>query len=578
MLSLSRTKNGALTHSSILFKILMPFSQLSPFSSKSNPKSTTQNHITTIPRKSTTRRPISLAAPVPRVPDTVSASIVNSVCSLLSKDTHEITSIDSLLKNFKEMLSSELVLQILMNYKQLGRSKTLQFFSWAGFQMRFQFDDSVVEYMADFLGRRKLFDDMKCLLLTVSSHKGRVSCRSVSICIRFLGRQGRIKEALCVFEEMESKFGCKPDNLVYNNMLYVLCKKESSGHLIDFALAVFRRIESPDTYSYSNMLVGLCKFGRFETAVEVFGDMCKSGLVPTRSAVNVLIGDLCLFSAKEGAVEKVRVKDPYRTFTILVPKVGGNSDAIQPAVGVFWEVYKLGLLPSAFVIIRLISGLCQLGKAEEAVKVLKAVEGKKLSCVEEGYCIVMKALCEHCYVDEASKLFGRMLSHSMKPKLAVYNHVITMLCKLGNVDDAERVFKIMNKNRCLPDGMTYSALIHAYCEARNWETAYGLVIEMLGLGCSPHFHTYRLVDKILRENGQMDLCLKLERKLETVTLQKLCKDGQLEAAYEKLKSMIEKGFYPPVYVRDAFQNAFRRYGKSKIAQELLEKIDEIDRT
>ncbi|KAM1404902.1 hypothetical protein ACFX2I_013344 [Malus domestica] len=520
MLSRNRTKHGGpLIHSSLLFKLVTHFS---PFSSKPNSNFATQNQIATIPKKFTTRRSIPLPATVPQAPDAVSSSIVSSVCSLLSKDTNESTSIDILLKKLKKKLSSELVLQILMNYKQLGRSKALDFFSWAGFQMGFRFDDCVVEYMADFLGRRKLFDDMKCLLLTVSSHKGRVSCRAVSICIRFLGRQGRIREALCTFEEMESKFGCKPDNLVYNNVLYVLCKKESSGHLIDFALAVFRRIESPDTYSYGNILVGLCKFGRFETAIEVFGDMCKSGVVPTRSAVNALIGELCSFSAKEGAVGKVRMRNSCRNFTILVPKVGGNSDAIQPAVGIFWAVYKVGLLPSTFAIIQLLSGLCQLGKVEEAVEILKAVE--------------------------------------------------------GNLDDAGSVFKMMNKNRCLPDSMTYSALIHAYGEAKNWEASYGLLIEMLGLGYSPHFHTYRLVDKILRENGQMDMCLKLERKLETQMLQKLCKDGQLEAAHEKLKSMIGKGFHPPAYVRHSFENAFRRYGKLKIAQELLRTTSETDRT
>lgn len=47
-----------------------------------------------------------------------------------------------------------------MNYRQLGRIKTLEFFAWAGMQMGFQFDDCVVEYMADFLGRRKLLDDV----------------------------------------------------------------------------------------------------------------------------------------------------------------------------------------------------------------------------------------------------------------------------------------------------------------------------------------------------------------------------------------------------------------------------------
>jgi pentatricopeptide repeat protein len=61
--------------------------------------------------------------------------------------------------------------------------------------------------------------------------------------------------------------------------------------------------------------------------------------------------------------------------------------------------------------------------------------------------------------------------------------------------------------------------------------------------------------------------------LESQILHKHCKAGQLEAAYEKLRSMLEKGFYPPMYVRDAFEHAFQKYGKLEIARELLENMD-----
>ncbi|KAL4632452.1 hypothetical protein ACB092_04G051700 [Castanea dentata] len=118
---------------------------------------------------------------------------------------------------------------------------------------------------------------------------------------------------------------------------------------------------------------------------------------------------------------------------------------------------------------------------EEAVKLLKLVEGRKLSCVEEGYSIVIQALCEHQLVEEASHLFGRMLSQGMKPKLVICNSVFSMLCKLGNLDNAKRVLEIMNEKICLPDNFTNSALTLAYGEARNWEDVYGLLIEMLGL-------------------------------------------------------------------------------------------------
>ena len=214
-----------------------------------------------------------------------------------------------------------------------------------------------------------------------------------------------------------------------------------------------------------------------------------------------------------------------------------------------------------------------MGKTEEAVTLLKLVEGRKLSCVEEGYSIVILTLCEHRLEEEASHLFGRMLTQGMKPKLVICNSVFSMLCKLGNLDDAKRVFEIMNKKRCLPDNFANSALILAYGEARNWEDAYGLLIEMLGLDLCPHFHTYSLVDKLLRDNANLDLLFKLERKLDSQIFQKFCKAGELGAAYERLKSMLENGFYPPVYVKDAFEHAFKKSGKLKMAYELLEKIE-----
>ncbi|XP_077229468.1 uncharacterized protein LOC143862327 [Tasmannia lanceolata] len=502
------------------------------------------------------------------------SSNVTSICSLLFGPIQQNRNLDNLLKDFKNKLNSDLVLEILMNYRQLGRFNTLEFFSWAGFQLGFSFDDSVIEYMADFLGRRKLFDDLKCLLRTVSLSKGRVSCRTVSICIRFLGRQGRVKEALCLFEEMESEFSCVPDNLVFNNILFVLCKKVTSGESIDVAFAIFQRIECPDVFSYSNILVGLCKCGRLESAVEVFYEMGTAGLVPTRTAVNILIGELCELRTKQDSIEKVKVKNFCRPFSILVPNVSTKS-SIQPASEVFWAICKLGLLPSAFVITRLISELSRLRKIEKAVEILKVVEDRKLRCVDECYTVVIQALCEVRRIDEACELFGRMVSQGLKPKLVVYNSVICVLCKLGNVEGAEKYFELMNKKRCAPDNVTYTALIHAYCGTKNWEAAYGLLMEMLGFGWCPHFHTYNLVDSLVNRYGRVDLSRKLEGKLDTQLLQKYCKAGKLEAAYEKLSSMISKGFCPPIYTIDIFERAFQKYGKLKLARELLEKMDQV---
>lgn len=428
--------------------------------------------------------------------------------------------------------------------------------------------------MADFLGRRKLFDDLKWLLKTVSSHKGRVSTRTVSICIRFLGRQGRVVEALTLFKTMKLELNCSPDNLVFNNVLYVLCKKDSSGGFIDVAIAIFRRMGHPDVYSYSNLIVGLCRFGRLENALEVFHQMSSANLAPTRTAANVLIEQLCNLGGQNQLIEKVKVKDWRRPFDILVPNMWAKG-GIEPAVEVFWAITKLGLLPSSHVVNGLISELCRWGNIQDAIEILKMAENRKMRSTDESYTIVIRVLCRLRRMDEACNLFGRMIFLGLKPKIIVYNSIICSFCKLGNVAEAQGYFEIMNKRRCEPDCATYTMLIHANCANGKWEAAYELLMEMVGLGWNPHFGTYNLVDRLLKEHGRPDLSLKLERKMEVENLRAYCKAGRLEAAYDELSSMLAKGFYPPLYARDAFEQAFQRSGKWKMAQELLEKLDQI---
>lgn len=79
----------------------------------------------------------------------------------------------------------------------------------------------------------------------------------------------------------------------------------------------------------------------------------------------------------------------------------------------------------------------------------------------------------------------------------------------------------------------------------------------------------------MREHDQLDQCVKLERKLENQKLQKLCKGGELDAAYEKAQSMLEKGIPLSAYARDIFQQVFQKCGKIKIARQLLEKTERV---
>ncbi|XP_072953624.1 uncharacterized protein [Typha angustifolia] len=516
---------------------------------------------------------------IPRAPRTLKSratarpSAVESICSLLSSSSDPSQTLDDLLKDFKPKLTSDLVLDILRSHRQLGRSRTLQFFSWAGSHLGFRFDDAVVEYVAGFLAQREPFDDLKRLLKTVAANNGRVSTRTVLICIWSLGRQGRVLEALAIFEMMELELNCYPDNLVFNSVLYLLCKTECSGGMIDVALTIFRRIGQPDANSYSSIIVGLCVSGRLENALQMFDEMQRCNLAPRISVANALIGQLCEIGGRKELVDKVQVKDWRRPFDILVPNIATKS-ATETAFEVFRVVTKLGLLPSSHVVTKVILELCRWGKIDEAIEILNVLESRKPLSINVSYAIVIRALCGVRRIDEACNLFGRMIHLGLKPKLTVYNAIICALCKLGNVVDAQSYFETMNKMKCEPDGATYTMLIHAYCKVQDLDTAYRLMMEMVGLGLKPHYNTSSLVDGLLRKNCRIDLSLKLERKMEVQILHLYCKEGRFEAAYDKLNSMIAKGFYPPVYARDAFERAFQGSSRWKIAKDLLAKMDD----
>ncbi|CAA7396441.1 unnamed protein product [Spirodela intermedia] len=512
------------------------------------------------------RDPFELTPPADGLPE------VESICYLLSDPSNRRNAVEDLLSDHGDELSSELVLGVLTNYRKLGRVRTLEFFSWAGSRLSYRFDDVVVEYMADFLGRRKLFDDLKCLLRTVSSSNGRVSSRAISICIRFLGRQGRVADALSLFETMESELNCAPDNIVFNNVLYMLCKLTHTEDSIDVALAFFRRIGCPDEYSYSNVLLGLCKSGRMESALKVFDEMLMAKLLPTRTAANVLIGALCNLGLKKA--EKVPVRSVRRPFDVVVPHRGVDR-AVESVLEVFWALWKQGLLPSAFVVDRLISELHRLGRIEEAVGVLKAAASKKPRSFEESYFTTIRALCRARRLDGAGELLETMLSQGLKPKASVYTSIISALCKLGDLDVAHKYLEVMNKMRCEPDSGTYTALVHANCGIRSWEPAYELLMEMIGLGLSPHLATQKLVDNLLIENGRSDLSAKLAARIEFLLLQRHCRAGDLEAAYDKLAAMLGEGIHPPPYMLQRLESTFRGSRWWKSVQELLNSMDQV---
>lgn len=185
----------------------------------------------------------------------------------------------------------------------------------------------------------------------------------------------------------------------------------------------------------------------------------------------------------------------------------------------------------------------------------------------QTYHIIIQALFKIGRSSEASGIFSQMILDGAKPDVLMYNFVISSLCTAGNLKDADNYFDMMKKKRGLPNNVTYTALIHAHCKADNWQAASTLLNELLGLGWSPHSHTFNLVDGLLRKTGKIDIAEKLLLKMESLHIHNDCKAGDWEAAYQKVKKMLERGSSPHVYTLDLVEQALRKAGKWGVVQE-----------
>ncbi|GLJ25864.1 hypothetical protein SUGI_0495610 [Cryptomeria japonica] len=375
-----------------------------------------------------------------------------------------------------------------------------------GRQSDYHHTNAVVDYMADFLGRRKLFDDLKRLLKEMSaSGSNLVTSRTASI-------------ACCGGRA----FGC------------------------------------------------LCRKG-VEQALGIFEEMCRNGIRPTRSAVNILIGNLCDANKKNPFIQNVKV---LGSLDILVPNLS-NKNHLESAKGVFSKVGELGLFPSAFVVKMLIDEVTSCGKVEEALKIFNLVLDRGLRQDEETHHIILQALVNVGRIEEAHRIFSKMIAEGLKPKFFTYNLVISALCKGGYLKDAEEYFYLMKKKQIPPNNVIYTALIHGHCKADNWQAAVAWMDELLGLGWCPHSPTVALVDSLLRKTKKHDIADKLWQKIECLRIHKDCKSGKWEAAYRNVNKMLERGFSPQVYTLDLVDRTLRKAAKWEMAQELLQKAERI---
>nr|UPT49626.1 pentatricopeptide repeat protein AaPPR988 [Agave angustifolia] len=153
----------------------------------------------------------------------------------------------------------------------------------------------------------------------------------------------------------------------------------------------------PDVVTYNMLLDGLCRAGKVETAWNFLSWMRSRG---GEIAPNV----------------------------VLICGYCGCGD-VDKAVELLDEIVEMGLKPNKMTYNTLVKGLCEARRMDLVKEVLERDTGfKPDTCT---FNTLMAAHCSSGSVNDAVKVFDRMLQLNVKTDSACYSTLICGLCKSG---------------------------------------------------------------------------------------------------------------------------------------------------
>jgi pentatricopeptide repeat protein len=152
---------------------------------------------------------------------------------------------------------------------------------------------------------------------------------------------------------------------------------------------------------------------------------------------------------------------------------------------------ELGCVTDAFSYPIVLKGLCDDGRSQQALDLLKMMAQRcGFSPGVVAYSTVIDGLLKEGEVGKASNLFNEMMQQGVKPNVVTYSSVIDALCKASAMEKAELFLRLMVDNGVRPNTVTYNSMIHGYSSLGQWKGASRMFREMTNQGLIPDTATW----------------------------------------------------------------------------------------
>lgn len=238
--------------------------------------------------------------------------------------------------------------------------------------------------------------------------------------------------SLSLIREMRDTTG-QIDNILLNTTLATCV---DSGK-IDKARVLLDTVESvvgvADVITYNTIIKGYVKAQQIDLGFELFERMCVKGITPSQVTYGILL-DGCI-----------------------------NTDQFDRASQVLDDMTAAGSPMNTVLLTTLIKGFVRAGKLEPAMRMYRRMQAEhNITPDHYTFSILIKANCDHAYVEEALKLFGEMVTLGLKPDEVVFNNLLSGCAHFGSVKLGRQLYDDMVASGIQPSSATYSVLIQLY--------------------------------------------------------------------------------------------------------------------
>ncbi|CAJ1932937.1 unnamed protein product [Sphenostylis stenocarpa] len=297
----------------------------------------------------------------------------------------------------------------------------------------------------------------------------------------------------------------------FNTLLHAVQRSEKCFFVWEVYEFMIRSRVYPNLTSLRIMVDALCKEGELQKIVDTLDRIMRRSTF--RSPSMIVNCSLML-----RILERGRVAESETDVVVLLKRllqknllhetvvwslivhskvVFGDLDS---AWGLYREMVRRGFESNAFVYTSFVGAFCRDGRVEEAIGLMREMEGKGL----RPYCETFEHVVVAADSEECVRVFEEMLRVGCVPGCMVFNKVVERLCEKGEVEKANEMLSVLLDKGFLPDDVTYSRLMQGYARKREVQEVLKLYYEMEYRRVSPGFSVFATVIRCLCRCGKVE--------------------------------------------------------------------------